>query len=165
MLSFSLGRHLTQIRQGWKCSSFAQLDIKIFSRKLGEKLCNESCSIILLDTSKLSIYLHFEDECTTTGSTNAVSTLSTVNFTPVSSSAVVNIISYPLFNLFLYTRGLVGSKAVFQVAQHRRIDICLYLAVFLIPHSFLEVKVSTSGHTKILWFFSSSYHIGNERTP
>lgn len=38
VLSFSLGRHLTQIRQCWKRSSFTQFAIRIFSRKLGEKL-------------------------------------------------------------------------------------------------------------------------------
>lgn len=94
VLPFSLGGHFTQIRQCWKCSSFAQFAIKIFSRKLGEKFWNYSHIIILLDNSKLSIYTYFGDECTTTGSTNAINTLKTVNFTPVSSSAVVNIMFY-----------------------------------------------------------------------
>lgn len=58
VLPFPLGGHLTQIRQCWKCSSFAQLAKKIFSRKLGEKLWNYSHSVILPDTSKLSIYIY-----------------------------------------------------------------------------------------------------------
>lgn len=141
VLSFSLAEHFTQTRQCWKCSSFAQFAIRIFSRKLGEKLWNWSHTIILLDTSKLSMYVYFEAKCTTIGSTNAMNTLSRVNFTPVCSSAVVNTISYHFIHLFLDTWGMVGSKAVFYVAQDRRTDICLYSAVFLIPHSFSEVKV------------------------
>lgn len=94
VLPFPLGGHLTQIRQCWKCSSFAQLAKKIFSRKLGEKLWNYSHSVILPDTSKLSIYIYIYIYTYTTGSTNAMNTSKTVNFTPMSSSAVVNIMFY-----------------------------------------------------------------------
>lgn len=70
-----------------------------------------------------------------------MNTLKTVNFTPVSSSALVNMTSYHFINLFLCTCSLVGSKAVFHVAQDRSIGICLYLALFSIACSSLEVKV------------------------